>query len=86
MCMTIRGGRWAGHVSPWGSDTDGSAGMGHVVKDGCHDPVPALGSVPTAPAEGRCAAVGSELAVAADRVAADEVTEQEEVSRSRCKL
>ncbi|QTE02127.1 hypothetical protein [Streptomyces cyanogenus] len=45
---------------------------------------PALGSALTAPAEGRCAAVGSELAVAADRVAADEVTEQEEISRNRC--
>ncbi|WP_329524265.1 hypothetical protein OG983_23440 [Streptomyces jietaisiensis] len=62
---------------------DGSASAGDVAGDGRRDPVPVLGRALTVFAQDHGSGVGAEPAVAARRVTAGEVSEQDKVSGGR---
>lgn len=62
---------------------DGSASAGDVASDGCRDPVPMLGRALTVLAQDHGPGVRAESAVASRRIPAGEVSEQNQVGRSR---
>lgn len=65
---------------------DGAADTGHIAGDGRGDPVPVLGSALALRTQDQASAVGGELAVTTDGIAAGEVPEEEEIGCRRGQL
>lgn len=69
-----------------GQLVDAAAGPGDMAGDRRRDPVPVLGCARPVGAHGHGAAVGAEPAVAACRVPADEIPEQDELGGCRAEV